>query len=62
MSKSQLKYPVTLRESGTGRAVFTFTWARTYKGAVARVGRLVEDQPDVWEGWSFEVTPTPAVR
>lgn len=37
------------------QVVNTFTWAETRKGAATRVAQSFEDNPEVWEGWNFEV-------
>lgn len=38
-----------------GDSINTFTWATTEEDARKRVEDMLSDDPEIWEGWSFQL-------
>lgn len=53
------RFPIVLTEDNGSGWVASFTWGTDYRHAVARVREEIARSPEVWAGWSFEVSRTP---
>jgi hypothetical protein len=49
------RYTVNLYGPNGEKADETFTWAYTLNAAKARVAKMLDDNEDLFEGYSFEV-------
>lgn len=50
-----VRYEVRLYAPAGEQDVDTFTWATSYAQAVTRVAEWVDQDLEVWAGWSFKV-------
>jgi len=49
----QKRFEVTLTKGD--ETVRTFTWAETLEGANQRLAEGFAAEPDIWNGWTFEI-------
>lgn len=58
MAKTIKRWDLTLTRDGSSERVDSFVWGTTREQAYVRATAVLDNRPDLWEGWSFELAQT----
>lgn len=59
MAKIVKRWELTLTRDGSSERVDTFVWGTTRAQAYVRATAVLDADPRLWAGWSFELAQTP---